>query len=403
MKAFILTPTDPLVFGTGKPFTAVPGARNDSAPMPPPSTLAGFVRTQAGLDKHGQFDKSRIPTLLENEVLGPLLAVLPQDGQGNAELAVVPPADALRLACKDAPAKHCIRRLHPLELEEGDAVSGTGLPVGQPNPDRSKPPRNAPAYWRWSQLLSWLSADGGETRDQEVDAHEGVHAPTPETRLNVRISEDGTADDGGLFGTTGRRFRSRVDGAWRDLAIYGETDATLPLPLRGVLGGEGRLSAATESPRLLPDTPPDAVLASARAGHVRVYLLTPAPLGGSTWDCPFGTVIAQAHGRPDVISGWAHSISDTPPLPGYDPVFKGHGKTFARKPGASGPKPIRRLLPAGTVFFVKLDQTGDAAAQTISDWWTRSIAAGQDARDGFGRILFGAWNGATPPLQIRGS
>ena len=51
MKTWIIEPVDPVLFGDGRPFTAVPGSRATSLPLPPPSTLAGGVRTRHGQDR----------------------------------------------------------------------------------------------------------------------------------------------------------------------------------------------------------------------------------------------------------------------------------------------------------------------------------------------------------------
>jgi CRISPR-associated protein Cmr3 len=398
MKPFIVEPNDPLIFGTGKPFTAVPGSRNDSLPLPPPSTLAGLVRSTAGRKPSGEFDTARIPELLELRVLGPILVTLGTE----PELAVSPPADALRLVLeedqdKDIPAedkRHCHRRLVPIKLRAGDAVSEAGLlPVGLPLPDRSKPPRQAPAYWRWSALWDWLAAPPTLGAEKEVSAKHGVQAPREESRTHVSIGGDGTAETGALFGTVGRRFLGAVDGMLTPMGLYGETDAKLNLPFRGVLGGEGRLSQVRTAPRsLLPGSPPPAVLASARVGFVRVYLLTPAPLGGSAWSPDWGEVIAQASGRPDVISGWAY---DAP----QGDAAEGYPKSRNKRRRGGSPKPIRRLVPAGSIFFVRLLETGDEAVRRVSDLWGQSIVSGQDARDGFARVLFGVWDGVEHSLS----
>lgn len=59
-----------------------------------------------------------------------------------------------------------------------------------------------------------------------------------------------------------------------------------------------------------------------------------------------------------------------------------------------GPKPIRRLVPSGAVYFFEvLAGDGSALAERL---WLRSVSDkesdGQDWRDGFGLALWGVWN-----------
>ncbi len=410
MNPFLIDPLDPLVFGTGKPFSAIPGARLDSTPVPPPSTLAGLVRSTAGRDDKGRFDTRRIPALLQGQVVGPFLVTLPTTGAGQApELALAQPADALRLRAETPGrdgGRHVIHRLCPLALEEADAVSEAELlPVGLVAPDRSKPPRSPPAWWRGPEVLAWLAGATPEpgAAPRAVSPDWGVTTPKLETRTHVSVGPQGTAREGALFSTQGRRFSGHRDGEACALALYGETSLTLPESFHAVLGGEGRLSSVARTSALLPGDPPDSVLASARAGFVRAYLLTPAALGGSRWAPDWADVVAQASGRPDTVSGWAYSVSadddaDRYPAAGMRrprPNRDGTPRSWA------APKPTRRMLPAGSVFFLQLHERGEAAAERIQRLWGQSIHSGQDARDGFGRVLFGTWDGRAHPLTLR--
>ena len=58
--------------------------------------------------------------------------------------------------------------------------------------------------------------------------------------------------------------------------------------------------------------------------------------------------------------------------------------------GCVGPKPVRRLVPAGGVYFFEVAE-GSAAA--LADRWLESICDDpQDRRDGFGLALWGVWD-----------
>jgi CRISPR-associated protein Cmr3 len=55
-----------------------------------------------------------------------------------------------------------------------------------------------------------------------------------------------------------------------------------------------------------------------------------------------------------------------------------------------GPKAIRRMVPAGSVYFFRVEKPGDAAS--LADLWLQPISDNDQARrDGFGLALWGTW------------
>lgn len=92
-------------------------------------------------------------------------------------------------------------------------------------------------------------------------------------------------------------------------------------------------------------------------------------------------LVAAAIGRPQVVSGWDYEI---------------------RKP-----KPTRRLAPAGSVFFLKLD----GGEQNI-DQWIDAVLMNcvsdddengnhyQTRLDGFGLAALGAWSGECQRMEV---
>lgn len=380
----MVQPLDPLLFGTGKPFSNVPGSQADSWILPPPSTLAGMVRARVG--SGGPFDEAHVASLKAIEVVGPLLAVLTP----TPELVFPAPADVVRARVDEE--RHELRRLVPLLLRDTDGVGAAGglAPVGATPTVRDKPAKRAPAYWREAALMAWLE----QPEDKVVSSDWGLRPPRVEVRTHVRMGPDGTAEDGGLFSTAGRRFIGALDGAMVPLGVYGETGAGEADGFC-VLGGEGRLSRVETRKAMLPSEPPEAVIQSARAGAVRMYLATPAALGSNRWQPPGGVrVVAQVHGRAVVVSGWEmRPKADEEPLEGY---------AAARRRWRRGrPKASRRLVPAGAVFFLRLDAPDEVAREAlVRRLWRRSICSGQDAKDGFGLALFGTWDGALAPLEL---
>src|SRR5262249_52599805 len=155
MKTWIIEPRDPLIARDGRPFSATPGARATTLSFPFPSTIIGAVRTRAGRDAKGVFDRSKISTVKEIQLRGPLLVQL--NPQGEIEDWFVPfPADALLLKTQ-AEHEAELKRLTALKVDS----KLTNLPhdlqlVGMPIPDPGKPHPKAPRFWRWDQFKKWL-------------------------------------------------------------------------------------------------------------------------------------------------------------------------------------------------------------------------------------------------------
>lgn len=58
--------------------------------------------------------------------------------------------------------------------------------------------------------------------------------------------------------------------------------------------------------------------------------------------------------------------------------------------GRNGPKALRRMVPAGSVYFFEVLKGGEG----IADLWLHSVCdCVQDGRDGFGLALWGFWRG----------
>jgi CRISPR-associated protein Cmr3 len=56
-----------------------------------------------------------------------------------------------------------------------------------------------------------------------------------------------------------------------------------------------------------------------------------------------------------------------------------------------GIKPLRRMVPAGSVYFFKV--MGGGTDKSIWErLWLRSVCGGQYGNDGFGAALWGAWD-----------
>lgn len=382
MNIWIIEPRDPLIVRDGRPFGPTPGARAASLTFPFPSTTTGGVRTRDGLDTDGRFQISEIPRVKQIAVRGPLLVELDSSRGDIAQWFAPAPADALLLDVEPPdPEKAMLKRLVPLELPP---QASTNLPsdlslVGMPKPDPRKPCGKAPRYWNWDKFEQWLL----NPQDGEVTLTDlGHNGPMQEERMHVSIEPSTqTAAEGALFQTRGLEF-TRKENRTR-LALAVATDA--PNLKEGIapLGGERRLVSWRRSSKSLPSCP-DALRADiVEHRHCRVMLLTPAHfLNGSkpSWlvsqrEGVTPSLQAIAISRPQVVSGWDFETNR--------------------------PKPTRRLAPAGTVLFLKLNGDDTAIKKWIDATWMQCVSdEDRDRHDGFGLAALGVWDGGLQPMEV---
>jgi len=343
----------------------MPQAR--SLDFPWPSTIAGLARTQAGRDRDGHFDTTRIPELLAQEVAGPWLTEI--DTAGNATSVAFPaPRDAVAFRAADGVVS--IHRLAPGAFVAG---AGSSLPPGmQPVMFVGEVPAGkataGPAFWRWRELEPWL------LQGRAPPPNFGIAALEHERRFHVAIDpQTGTAADGKLFASDGLRFWNLTPTSLENqrLALGFSTGEALSLRADAVkLGGEGRISYLRDGGRAFPSCPAALLDTLARTRRGRVVLATPGIFDNGSVPRTatiFGaTILATRVDRPAVISGWDHASDQ--------------------------PKPSRRMAPAGSVYWVDLSGIPDMGAW-LSSAWGRPVQeqADQDRRDGFGLALVGGW------------
>lgn len=394
MSVWLIEPLDPLIARDGRPAAV---GQFTTVDFPYPSMVAGAVRTRMG-SEGGAFTipGNALQELREKvHVRGPLLAELDSEGCVHQWLAPAP-RDAVIL--NDEEDRPALKRLVPRQLgpaEVMDSLPEKGLiPLGfEGSGPYGKPPAGVPFFWTWAELESWLK----KPRDQPgVDLTSlGIGRLPVETRAHLAIQPgERVGLDGMLFQTAGLRFLQ--EGASRlkprRLALSLETQeanvAGRDLALErqiAPLGGERRLArwspASREWPRILESIRKQ-IVATRRA---RLMLLTPALFeggalpgwSGANW--PLGgalqaTVRAAAAPRHEVVSGWDLAASN------------GEGKPKGR------PKPTRRLVPAGSVYFLELQGSETDLQDWCENTWLACVSDGeQDRRDGFGLAVLGTW------------
>lgn len=375
--AWIIEPRDSLIVRDGKPFGANI-THATSLDFPFPSTTTGGVRTRAGLDESGQFQASNIPIVENIAVKGALLASL----NSNSEIAtfyLTAPADALILQTdrqKTAGEEFNLRQILPIEND--DAI--TNLPfdlqlVGITQSDSKQKPYNDLKYWNWGKLKDWLE-NGFENDNQSFQSY-GIKNLLKDSRVHVGINQFFGSDEGNLFQTRGLEFNyGNKDLKAKKFALIvfvNEEDADIQNGI-APFGGERRLVSWRKAEDLDTDLmtcPCEIKNKIIESGHCRLMLLTPAYFenGLMPQENDDFEVKAIACNRYQTVSGWDFKLGR--------------------------PKPTCRLLPAGSILFLKLKTTN--IEHWIDNTWFSCLSEtdsdGKDfSKDGFGLSILGTWN-----------
>lgn len=374
MSLWTLEPRDPLVVRDGRPNHG----RSESAtlPFPNPGTIAGIVRTRLGSDERGTFDTGQnAAALLHAGIRGPLLVRL-----GDGVFHVSPPRDAVV-------SGGVVRRLVPIERPEGALFDGGffGLPLGFAREHARSPGKSprGPAFWPWGLFARWLSEpdalDGGDAAELLAG---GLPDLEIEARGHVKLTDTWTAEDGMLFQTRGLRFSTP---SREPLALAVDVDAAR-VPGRtlragiGPSGGERRLVRWEPAPSWsLPALPAEvrAALAAERPSvRVRVVLLTPAIFaeGWRPGEAPGALLGLRCGITPALV---AACVSRAETISGWD---------FVKRQ----PKKTRRLVPAGSVYWLDLDGTPGDRVRWAEEVMMHNVSdAPQDRLDGFGLAAVG--------------
>lgn len=403
-----ITPLSPLISRDGRPFQA--GQRMKPLPWIYPSTLAGSLRTLLG--KHAPAMKPEdLPILLKKlDVRGPLPLI-------GGMLYLPAPADAVAMDLGEPKQPLRVLALRPEQLRAGEYLDfpekATGLyPTQLPAfvEDDFKPAK-MPVFWSMDKMACWLANDAPSEfvvpakpgQSGEAPAKPGTPdepgqpaklgddgfwwGPETDERMHVWIERDsGSAKVGMLFKTAGLDFPEGATIAARvgDSGDAGSalTDIAKRLDTLHPLGGERRLAHWVAGGDGTMWKCPEAIgKALDTATHVRMVLATPALFKGG-WKP--GWLNGDLCGAPpESPEGFqlrlvGASISRWAPISG-----------FSLEKGKTGPKEVRRLVPAGGVYFFKIEKgTGDA----LRKQWLMPVSDDeQDRRDGFGLAAWGVW------------
>jgi CRISPR-associated protein Cmr3 len=375
-----LLPLAPIISRSGRPFDDQAGP--DSARFPPPSTVAGCLRTAWARETNSPFSDA----LMEIGLHGPLLARPAPDG--SLCLFAPRPADALYFNIDDA--QRCLR------AEPGPFADGCGadlpdglLPVSLSEDSEGKEIKG-PAWWAWEDLIAFRERH--ELSFAQLE-EQGWSPPDGDRRTHVAIEPTTyAAKTGQLFQTEGLDLSSPQgikDDPGSDFRLLIRLERPLGAALAH-LGGERRLARIEPRPTAAwPAMPPGWAAAIRAAGGLSLTLLTPGLFSAGYRPGWLAKAAEGAHasrlvGAPTGLAApelvlCAAALGRWQPHSGWD--------LAKQKPRAG-----RKLVPAGAVYWFALAEPEKVTDSDLAALWLRSVCDNeQDRRDGFGLALPAPW------------
>lgn len=398
MTYLSLTSRDPLIARDGRPFGADQGRHMKSLDWPYPSVMAGSLRTLLGKLVGSGFDSDTVAKLKALEVAGPL-PVAKNELFFPAPRDIVLRRDEGKNGANGGPIQFFLRRPFHLNRDEGCNLPEGLLPLGlSENPEEDFKPFRGPAFWSATNMEQWLKDSSGERFQPPPDVRDMgsqetmdklvktgfLRFPLKDQRTHVKIDPANLAsEEGMLFSTTGLVMHHGVSMSVR---VTGESDFSEILhclPVLHPLGGERRLVHWTNTPAIETRWNCPKSLEQAFTGIPGVRMIMASPglfehgwkpgwIGSDLLGTPPGTGV-QLRLRAASVDRWA-------PISGW-----------GLERGSLGPKPVRRLVPSGAVYFFQIEK-GDPS-ELIDKLWLRSVCDNeQDRNDGFGLALWGVWD-----------
>lgn len=409
-----ITAHDPLIARDGRPFGKDQGNRMRSLDWPYPSVLVGSLRTMLGKNDGG-FTEAKVKKLLDIAVAGPL----PMKG---AQLYLPVPKDIL---VRKIDGKMVAIPLRPAEMrgEEGcDLPKGGLIPTMLPAAiDEDFKPEKMPAFWSMDKMVDWLLNQSGSdfplhiipTTDTEEENSPGdqdnadkegnnekscfLKSPEKDERVHTGInSKTGVAavEEGLLFMSVGLDLATKEKGGSICLAAKVESDGFFGTRIAKLdeihpFGGERRLAHWARIEEPTGWSCPEKIsseLEKSDSKKIRMVLATPAIFSEGWLPGWLKNVNGHLEGTPPKASDDLKLRLVSACVDRWKPISGWSAEVNSR-----GAKAIRRLVPAGSVYFFEIQDEKKASALAKSNWLESVCDDSQDRKDGFGLAVWGIW------------
>lgn len=403
-----ISPRDPIIIRDGRPFGAGSEGANRARSLDwlYPSTAAGALRTLVGKiwaecntkGRHNPFHSDEFLSRIKQiNIRGPLPVA-------DGTLYVSRPLDFWEY---ESGYRATLRPKPLLESEGCDLPNKNLWPLSVPSSE--KPGRMSP-FWSVDTINGWLAQDIKE----DFSPGMVLHKFKKDERVHVRIDPiTGMADDSQLFITQGLAIPD-IDFRPQNVAT-GQVDEN-----RAIKSTKIALLVETTDNELGSLLPKIDVLHPLGGERRLARFHTRDPI--DAWKCPLAVqeVLGNARGvrmllaTPGVFrNGWLPGWIDSGTLEGTPPGAENvllrlrGGSTrrwqalsgWSKEKGKRGPKPIKRVVSAGSVYFFEVVE---GSARGLANLWLRSVSdinsdeedafdREQDLNDGFGLALWGIW------------
>jgi len=386
-----ITPHDPIIARDGRPFGN--GQRMKSLDWPYPSVVAGSLRTMLGkMIKGDNFSKETISALKQIKVSGPLPL-------HNGRIYFPAPKDLLINELSDD--RRDAYPIRPMKMNEDEGCNlpyKTLWPAMLPETVKEdfKPSAITP-FWSFEKMTYWLADANGNSfestpaPDKIFDTRDYLNLPEKDVRTHVKIEEkSGSAKESMLFQTTGLDFRLRNKSQGIQMTVKVESENEFGIFASNLdsyhpLGGERRLALWKADNKQSGWACPEKIKKILNGTErIRMILATPGIFSHGWlpgWLKDKGDVIeGSPPSAPDITLRLVSACVDRwKPLSGWSMETK-------------GPKPVRRIVPEGSVYFFERVNNGDTS-DIGNKLWLKSVCDNkQDRQDGFGLALWGIWN-----------
>ena len=366
MLKYRISPIDPIIsrdarqFGAGSPMHSMSWLSN--------TLIAGTVRTALWKASGDQYSNETL-NALKNIIVKGIFPVL------NRKIYFPRPLDIIK-------STKGIYQIKPYDVpkDSGANMPIEGLMPSFPDAEEDFKPEKLNAFWEKDLMLQWLM--NGKS-NFVLNDEATLSAPVHDERVHASINTmTGTAKDGNLFSTTGLDFihsdRKGLTFSQEEISVDID-NIEIPEKFIAPIGGERRLAEFSlhEEDDILWQYPEE--MPEFLDGNLRLILASSA-IFAEGWlpdwintDTLMGEIpntnvtvklVSAVTERWQPVSGWAYER------------------------GKKGPKPMRRAVPAGSVYFFRI-VSGTLEVKSI---WLKSICLDkQNINDGFGLVLAGKW------------